>query len=189
MRNRTYSYYIFGLLITILLLIGYSIKLCCLLPATKDRGSIIPHIFAVKCCALAVYPTYGEYINFCYGFMTADLPWFNSSLGGKMGNINDITPDPLKMCYTNLSIVSTYFIAVFVILFVWFCLGFVGMVCEDIKKTIEALKTMLYNFFGFGAMLAGCLSLQGTLYNTIHSSNANTVFYIIGIIIYLGIFV
>lgn len=121
--------------------------------------------------------------------MTADIPWMNVSLGGKMGNIHDITPDPFKMYYTNLSLVSTYFIALIVIFILWFCLGFVGFVCEDSRRNIEALKGFLYNFFGFGVVLAGCLALQGTIYNPLDSPNVNTVFYIIGIIIYLGMFV
>jgi hypothetical protein len=71
--NRTYNYFIFGLIVTVIVLVGYTAKLCYLLPNSKERGSIIPHIFSIKCAALAVYPTYAEYVNYCYGFMTGDL--------------------------------------------------------------------------------------------------------------------
>lgn len=92
LRNRPYYYFIFGLAITLVLLIGYTVKLCCLSPRSRDRGSIIPHIFALRCGALALYPTYAEYVNFCYGFMTADLPWLNSYFGSKLANANDVIP-------------------------------------------------------------------------------------------------
>ena len=42
LKHRTYHYYIFGLAITVLLFLIYFVKVCCLLPATKDRGQIIP---------------------------------------------------------------------------------------------------------------------------------------------------
>ena len=74
-RNLNFNYHIFGLVITVVLLLGYCIKICCFMTRTDDRGSIIPHIFSLKCGALALYPTYAEYVNYCYGFMTADLPW------------------------------------------------------------------------------------------------------------------
>ena len=92
MQNRKYYYYIFGLIVTIVLLVGYSIKLCCLVPGSRDRGSILPHVFAVKCGALALYPTYGEYVSFCYGFMMAEVPWFNSFVGERLGQPNDFSP-------------------------------------------------------------------------------------------------
>lgn len=119
-RNRTYNYYIFGLVITILLFIGYSVKLCCVIPRSQDRGRIIPHIFAMRCGALALYPSYAEYINYCYGFMTSDLPWLNSQFGEKMANDSDVLPNPYTMYYTNLSMISTYFLALIIIATVWF---------------------------------------------------------------------
>lgn len=57
-KKLTFNYHIFGLVITILLLIGFTLKICCFVTRTDDRGSIIPHIFSLKCGALALYPTY-----------------------------------------------------------------------------------------------------------------------------------
>lgn len=57
-EHKDYKYYLFGLFITIILLLGYLLKVC-ILPDTKIRGQIIPHIFAIKCGGLALYPTYG----------------------------------------------------------------------------------------------------------------------------------
>jgi hypothetical protein len=79
--NKSYYYFIFGMIVTLILLVGYTTKLCFYLPTSKERGSIIPHIFSIKCAALALYPTYAEYVSYCYGFMTADLPWLNTTFG------------------------------------------------------------------------------------------------------------
>lgn len=40
-------------------------------------GGIMPHVFANKVPALIIHPTFVEFVSFCYGFMTADLPWAN----------------------------------------------------------------------------------------------------------------
>lgn len=37
--------------------------------------------------------------------------------------------------------------------------------------------------------MAGCLSLQGVILNPIDSLSANTFFYVVGIVVYLGLFV
>lgn len=79
-------YYLIGVSITSLLLIIYLIKIICLVPATYNKGEIIPHVMAIRIGALALYPTYPEYINFCYGFMTTDLPWFNDFFGSVLSN-------------------------------------------------------------------------------------------------------
>lgn len=47
----------------------------------------------------------------------------------------------------------------------------------------------MYNFFSLGAIIAGSLSLQGVILNPIDSLSANTVFYIVGIVMYFGIFI
>lgn len=188
-QNRTYNYHIFGLVITILLFLVYTIKLCCVLPKSQDRGNIIPHIFAMRCGALALYPSYAEYINYCYGFMTSDLPWLNAQFGQKMGNDSDIVPNAYTMFYTNLSMVSTYFLALIAIAVLWFGVALFSYLSESSKPKCESYKSFLYNFFVLGAVMSGCLSLQGVILNPIHSLSANTVFYIVGIVVYVAIFV
>lgn len=39
------------------------------------------HVFALKVVSIVLYPTFAEYINYCYGFMTADMPWLNAFIG------------------------------------------------------------------------------------------------------------
>lgn len=65
------------MVVTVVVLIKYSVKACYTVPNSLNLGHIIPHIFALKAGALILYPTYIEYINYCTGFMTADLPWLN----------------------------------------------------------------------------------------------------------------
>lgn len=43
---------------------------------------------------------------------------------------------------------------------------------------------VLYNFFGFGLVFAGCASLQGAILNPLSTLNVNATFYIIGILAY-----
>lgn len=83
-----------------------------------NLGHIIPHIFALKAGAMILYPTYREYINYCTGFMTADLPWINDILGEIFGNDADYTPSPFKVFYMNMNMGSTYFLAFITILIV-----------------------------------------------------------------------
>lgn len=46
----------------------------------------------------------------------------------------------------------------------------------------------LYNFFIFGAVFAGCASLQGSIMNPVVELSVNGVFYILGIILYFSAF-
>ena len=79
-KDQNFGYYIFGTAVTILMLVIYFVKATVTVPSSLDKGNLIPHILALKCPALILYPMSAEYINFCYGFMTADLPWINSNI-------------------------------------------------------------------------------------------------------------
>ena len=125
-NQQGYNYYIFGLLVIIIVALGYLIKLIFVLPQSKERGSILPHILAIKCAALSLYPTFSEYINFCSGFMTADIPWFNQYFGTKFGDSLDLSPHPIRLHYTNMSLVSTYFVAAIVAAVLWGTVSIIG---------------------------------------------------------------
>ena len=85
-----------------------------------------------------------------------------------------------------LNIASTYILALalFVILI-------------SLRFAINANKELLrskythlvYSVFVFGLTFAGCLSLQGAKFNPISQLTLNSVFYLIGIIAYLAIFI
>lgn len=121
--------------------------------------------------------------------MTADLPWFNSFLGDKFGNKNDFTPKPFSMYYTNLSLVSTFFFSFIIICLIWLIIGIVYYACESLRYRLSSLKLLLYNFFSFGAVFAGSLSIQGAITNPISTLSVNSIFYIIGIVMFISIFV
>jgi hypothetical protein len=38
---------------------------------------MISHVLLLKTAALAVFPSYAELIDYCSGFMIADMPWLN----------------------------------------------------------------------------------------------------------------
>lgn len=103
-------YYIFGFAASFAFLIYFVIKLV-IRGLSEDRGEIFPHILALKCGALALYPTYFEFIDYCYGFMTLDLPWLNDFFASIISEPSDITPEPYLVYYTNLSLASTFLLA------------------------------------------------------------------------------
>lgn len=130
LRNRSYNYFVIGLVLTLVMVIGYTGRICCVLPGSRDRGWLVPHVLAVKGAAFAMYPSYGEYVSFCYGFMTADFPWMNALIGSKLANPLDKSPAPYSMYFTNLSLASTYFLPLLLIPILWFSIIFIGYICE-----------------------------------------------------------
>jgi len=117
--------------VTVILLLTYFIKLFALIPSSPDKGNIIPHILAIKFGALALFPSFAEYINYCSGFMTADFPWLNSLFGEKLGNSMEIIPNPYAMYFTNLSVVSTYLLAIIAILGIWITLLLLSFLAQS----------------------------------------------------------
>ncbi len=65
--------------------------------------------------------------------------------------------------------------------------GVVGYAWDDKRRRTESYKSFLYNFFSLGAITCSCMSLQGAIFNPIETMSVNSVFYIIGIALYLGL--
>ena len=167
----------------------YFLKTCCVMPHSKNRGQIIGHVFALKCGALGLYPSYGEFVSYCYGFMMADLPWFNQQLGEAMGRRDDLLPYPHAMYYTNLSITSTFFLAMVSAGVAWLVAAVLGYVRPAFKQKCDSFKSFLYNFFVMGTAIAGCLSVEGALLNPIEAITLGSISYIVGILLYVGLFI
>jgi hypothetical protein len=144
------------------------------------------HVFALKAIFLFHYPITHDFYYFCYGFMTVDLPWANHQIGSVFGQQADEIPNTLAMYFYNLNIASTYLLAL--------CVG-IGLIClrflinESKKLTRTKYTHLIYGIFMFGMTFASSLSVQGAKLNPIQKLTINSLFYFIGIILYLAIFV
>lgn len=107
-------YYTIGLALTCILFLNYLMKALCTVPHSNDHGYMIGHLFAMKVIAISIYPTFGEYINYCYGFMMADMPWLNEWFGYHLSDPSDITPLGYSIYYSNMSVFSMYFLPLMV---------------------------------------------------------------------------
>lgn len=86
---------------------------------------------AIRVGALALYPTFPEYINFCYGFMSSDLPWANDFFASFLSKESDVIPQPFEMYYISLSLGSTYILALLTIIVLWSVLAIINFICAD----------------------------------------------------------
>ena len=76
---RQYYYHFFGWGAALFLLVFYFIKGVVLDPEGPDKGQLIPHILLLKTPVLAVFPVYAELVDYCRGFMVADLPFLDAT--------------------------------------------------------------------------------------------------------------
>jgi hypothetical protein len=111
-----------------LLLLNYLIKALCTVRHSNNHGNILGHIFALKTISISLYPTFGEYINFSFGFMMADLPWLNSWFGYMLSDDSDQTPPGFLLYFSNMSLYSTYLLPLVVLLC---ALGLAYMILKD----------------------------------------------------------
>ena len=79
--TRNYYYHFFGWAIIVCLFVFFLIVGVIIAPERRDKGQIIAHILFLKTAALMIYPSRPELIDYCSGFMVADLPWLNSFFG------------------------------------------------------------------------------------------------------------
>ena len=73
-----------------------------------------------------VYPTYAEYVDFCLGFMTPDLPWLNNLIPeNSLSNIDDDMPLGYRFYFHNMNMASMHLFTVILfiaIIFFGYCL-------------------------------------------------------------------
>lgn len=110
-NTHFYLYFLFGVVVTIALVINYLVKIICSVRMTSDAGDIIPHVLLLKVPALLISPSLGGYINYCYGFSYIDLPWLNSFFSEKLTNLADVSPSSFRLSYVNMNFASTYLLA------------------------------------------------------------------------------
>lgn len=80
-ESKSYYYHYFGLFVCLYLAFFYFIKAVVADPEGTDKGQMIAHVLFMKTIVLTVFPAYNEMIDYCAGYMVADLPWLNSYFG------------------------------------------------------------------------------------------------------------
>ena len=118
---------------TFYLLIFYLVKGVVVDSKGKDKGELIAHILLLKTPAFMLYPTFGELMNYCSGFMQADLPWLNNIFSYLLSEPRDITPAPYLLFYNNLNIASTFLLPIILILICYVILGLVSYLKKNSK--------------------------------------------------------
>jgi len=186
-NNKTYYYEYFGLVISIFLVILYFCKSMIIVPDSADKGEIIPHILCFKMMAFIVYPLYGEYLNYCKGFVLLDFPWFDDLLSELFTIESDVSPEQYKIFYNNLNLPSTYLFALSALIVIYL-LGyvFINLIMKN-KGQWNNFRGFIYNLFICGMVVGSFLCLQGAYYNPVSSITVNSMFYILGISIFVVI--
>ena len=125
-NSGEYYFTIFGYVIVAVLFGNLLLKASCTYPNSKDLGEVVPHILALKTCALVVYPIFPQIANFCYGLMGADIPWFASSYGDYLAISSDVSPAGFQLFYLNMNFASLYLVAFVAFLLLLF-LGYLSI--------------------------------------------------------------
>lgn len=108
-NSGEYYFTIFGYVIVIVLFGNFLLK-SCTCPKSKNLGEIVPHVLALKSCALSVFPIYPQVANFCYGLMGADFPWFASYYSEYLAINSDYSPAGFQLFYFNMNIASVFLV-------------------------------------------------------------------------------
>jgi hypothetical protein len=120
--------------------------------------------------------------------MWADLFWINKEFASHLADSRDLSPPSFSRFFTNMNIASMYMLNLCVLTFVGTVTFITSKMCQ-LKHThkMNAFITFLYNYFVFGVTFAGCASFQGAVINPIAALNVNSLFYIIGIMLYFSV--
>ena len=187
LRLHSHFYYLFGIMVTIYIIIFYFLKAVVINPNGRDKGQLIAHILFMKTPALMIYPSYAELISYCSGFMISDMPWLNRFFGSSLSLATDSTPFPYLLFYTSLSLASTYLLALVVICTIVLSLVATAYLCESTRGVIRNMGLFVYNFFLGGVSFAALICMQGALMNVASEYTLKSNFYLLGFIILIGL--
>jgi hypothetical protein len=199
-----YYFWTFGAVLTLLLLTLSLLKICWTLPKTTDAGDIIPHVLLMKVPAMAIYPSLGGYINYCSGFLLAELPMLNTYFSDKFTYSSDWTPPSYKMFYNNLNIASTYLLPLIVFVCLMVPLTVYSIYSKWKKQRssnanqnhfidgegitlVGNLQSLTYNIFIVGLTFNSVLNLIGMVHNPASALSVNGVFYIFGVFVFAAV--
>lgn len=115
--------------------------------------------------------------------MYADFPWLNDFFAEALADPRDLAPTAFHIFYRSMNFASMYLLAFCVLLFLGFLAFLIGKSVGNELKMYSSLR-LIYNFFSFGAVFAGCASLQGAILNPISTLDSNAAFYIVGIVVF-----
>jgi hypothetical protein len=124
-EGEDYHFTIIGYIIVALLAANLLIKATCTAASTGSLGDCVPHVLALKTCALAVYPVYVQVANFCYGLMAADLPWLSELYKSLLCDNTDVSPYGYQLFFDNMNFASMQLTALIACLF-FAALGFLA---------------------------------------------------------------
>jgi len=121
-----------------------------------DKGELLAHILLLKSPVLMLYPTYAELVDYCGGFMLADLPWLNNYFASILSEPRDISPKPYLMFFTSLSISSMYLLPLIFFVVIYILLKTVSCLRPKSKEIIKNLLSVFYSFF-LGELRCSCM--------------------------------
>lgn len=191
-----------GLVLTILLGLNFFVRAMCTVTVAQDHGEILGHVFAMKAVAIGLYPMFGEYVDWGFGFMTADWPWAAGRIGTLLGDSSDVTAPGYLLFFTNMSLFSTFALPLLILLILLVLVYLVfgrsapssfSLRNENGEKMARAsnkylsIREFLFSFFQMGLVFAGCASLQGAILNPSSMLSLNGVGYILGMIVWVGL--
>ena len=90
--------------------------------------------------------TYMEYMDYCFGFLTADLPWLNT-FTSFLSSSSDLSPNSYLLFYSNMTLASTFLSAFGLISLLAIILLAIGYICPQNRPTLEIIGMFFYNFF------------------------------------------
>jgi hypothetical protein len=120
-----YYFSVIGYVIAAALFLNFFVKATCTASDSKNMGSIVPHVFSLKTCALMVYPIYPQIANFCFGLMAADLPWFSQYFTEYLAYSTDVQPAGFQLFFSNMNFASLY-VSAFVLFLLLLLLGYLS---------------------------------------------------------------
>jgi uncharacterized membrane protein SirB2 len=125
-NSGKFYFSIFGFVIVSLLFVNFFIKATCTASNSYNMGEIVPHILALKTCALMTYPIYPLVANFCYGLMAADIPWLTQFYSSFLTYSADVEPAGFQLFYNNMNFASLY-LSAFVLCLLLLLLGYLSI--------------------------------------------------------------
>lgn len=133
-----------------------------------------------------LYPAFGELIDYCDGFMFADLPWFNKVFASSLTDPLDSTPAPYLLFYANLNIASTFLLPIMFIILAFIVLGLISYFKKSSKETALNIALVVYNYFLGGLSFAAVACIQGAFLNPMTSHfTISSGLYLFGIFIFV----